>query len=105
MTDLQTLGQDANGRTLPFRQSLQCEKHLMLLGLDARGSRFIFAEGEEPSDLVAQFGKRSIVDGGIHLGFPRSRAAMSVGKSIHIAARYNCTRARGQAPVAINRRA
>jgi hypothetical protein len=61
MLNLQALGQFANPGTHPWRQAFQGEHQLMLVRLQAGGACDTFAEVEEASNLVAQFGQGLMV--------------------------------------------
>jgi hypothetical protein len=61
--DQQALRDRADVRLLPWRQRVQEEQELMLLGLDASGANGGLAEGEKPPDLVPQLGERSVLVG------------------------------------------
>ena len=61
MLDLQALGKHAHGSFLRARQSLNRQQGLMLLRLDAGGTRGLLAEIHEPPDLVAKFRQRLVI--------------------------------------------
>ena len=60
--DLQTLGQGANGDLPSQAASLDGQKRLMLLRLDAGRARRFFAEIQKAANFVAQVGKRLVID-------------------------------------------
>jgi len=60
MLNLQTPRELADSRTLSFGQPLDRQQKLMLLRLDAVGSRGVLAEAQKTAHLMAEFGKPAI---------------------------------------------
>jgi hypothetical protein len=60
MTQTQPLCERANGRTHARRHAFQREKKLMLLRLNALGTRGFFAEMKELADAVPEFSKLAV---------------------------------------------
>jgi hypothetical protein len=60
--NLESLGQDPDGRRRATFQSLDLQQRQILLGLDAGGPRGDLAASQESPDAVAQLGERRIVD-------------------------------------------
>jgi hypothetical protein len=60
MFNLQTPRKLADGGTLAFGQTLDRQQKLMLLRLDAVGSRGVLAEAQKTAHLMAEFGKPAI---------------------------------------------
>lgn len=67
MADLETFGENPNGRTLSLGEALDGKQELVLLGLEASGPRFAFAEREEATDLIPKLGQGMVVDRGKHI--------------------------------------
>lgn len=62
MLNLEPLGQRTDRHGPPALQPLDLEQEEILLGLHARAPSRHLASPEEPSNLVAQVGKRAVID-------------------------------------------
>jgi hypothetical protein len=60
MAKTEVLGENVDGGASSFRQSFDCEKKLMLLGLDAFRSGGFFAEVQELPNTAPEFGKLAV---------------------------------------------
>ena len=69
MLDLQPLGEHANGGLLRAWQPLNRKQGLMLLGLDAGGTRGLLAEIHETPNLVAKFRQPLVIEAAMHARF------------------------------------
>lgn len=67
--DLQSLGEHSHCRASGVRQSFYRQQCLVLLRLDAGGSRSLFAQNLKAPDFVAEFGKRLIIDSFVSVRF------------------------------------
>jgi hypothetical protein len=59
MTKAELLSESGYCGTIVLRQPLDCQEKLMLLWLDPFGAGRLFADMEEPSDMVPELGKLS----------------------------------------------
>ena len=66
MLDLQPLRERAHGGLLRARQTLNRQKRLMLLGLDAGRARSLLAEIYESANFVAKLRERLIIEFILH---------------------------------------
>jgi hypothetical protein len=68
MLNLQALGQHADRCDLVSGQPLYHQHCLVLMRLDSRSSRGVFAEVQEAADSVAELSKRRVIDAALSPG-------------------------------------
>lgn len=61
MTDVEAIGEGADGWRSASRQPLQGQQQLVLLRVQPVGTSGAFAERQEPADLVTELGERLVI--------------------------------------------